>query len=220
MSLLFLDIETYVSEEEPNSGLNPFYPSSKVIVITYNYYEKNLLKYSEIKKPMILKEWEHKKNGEKIILTSFYNFLRNKIKEDRYLDKKGNNRCDLTIVGFNHIKFDLPYLFSRLLINSIDNEKNIFRYIFSESANADLMQLTQLISNTSLEKDKLMAISQKNLCEYFGLPVKKADGKELSKFYDQKRYDSILNYIDEEFTFERLYLIFVDIMKKNFYFNL
>jgi len=145
MSLLFLDIETYVSKDEPDSGLNPYFRDSKVIVITYNYYEQFTINFSNIKRPIILKEWEYERDGEKIILNSFYNFLKSKIEKDRYFDKNGKDRCGLTIVGFNHLKFDLPYLFGRLLNHSIDYKKDIFRVLFKEPSNTDLMQLNQLI---------------------------------------------------------------------------
>lgn len=215
MSLLFLDIETYISEEEPNSGLNPFYKSSKVIVISYNYYENFTIKQSDIKKPLILKEWTYEKNGEKVILKSFYDFLKNKVKSDRYIDRNGQDRCSLTTVGYNQLQFDLPYLFGRLLVNSIDNQNNIFQVLFKEPSHTDLMQLTQLISQRSLEHEKLIPINQKNACEYFGLPIKEAEGKDLSRFYDNNQFDLILKYIGEEFTFEQLYLEFIKLRKNS-----
>ena len=39
MGFLFLDIETYSSKNNPDSSLNPYESESKILVISYNYYE-------------------------------------------------------------------------------------------------------------------------------------------------------------------------------------
>jgi len=215
MSLLFLDIETYVSKENERTGLNPFLKDSKVISIAYNHYEKFTIKKLEITKPLILKEWNYKQHGEKTILESFYSFLKNKIKTDRYTDKKGRDRCGVTIIGFNHLSFDLPYLYGRFCFYNIDSPENIFQNLFLEPAHTDLMQLTQLISTKSLEYEKLIPLNQKLACEYFKIQIKDGEGKDLSRFYDSGDYESILKYIEQEFSFEQMYFAFIDFIKNN-----
>ena len=213
MSLLFLDIETYVSKENEKTGLNPYMEGSKVITIAYNYYEKFTIKEIDVIKPLILKEWDFNSNGEETILRSFYDNLKNKIKTDRYVDKKGRNRCNITIIGFNHLEFDLPYLLGRLCFYKIDSPENIYENLFLEPMHTDLMQLTQLISTKSLEYEKLIPMNHKLACEHFKIKVKDGEGKDLSRFYDAKDYELILKYIDQEFSFEKMYFAFIDYIK-------
>jgi hypothetical protein len=208
MSLLFLDIETYVSKGDSSSGLNPYRKDSKVIAISYAYYQSFTIKKRDIKELTILKEWEHKEGGEKIILKSFYDFLKSKIKSDRYT-KDGKDRCGLTVIGFNHISFDLPYLFVRMCSHNLDVPGEIYKNLFSEPMHTDLMQLTQLVSKKSMEYEKLMPLNQKLAAETFKLTIKEGEGKDLSNFYDDQDYGKIEKYIKEEFTFEQMYLAFI-----------
>jgi len=57
MGHLFLDIETYKSNDNPDSSLCPYYPESKVLVISYTYYPTfKPPNKKEIKNPIFLKE--------------------------------------------------------------------------------------------------------------------------------------------------------------------
>ena len=53
-------------------------------------------------------------------------------------------------------------------------------------------------------------ISQKVINSYFDIPIKDANGKDVSDFYIKKRYDLIEKYVTEEFTFEMLYQSLLD----------
>ena len=68
MGYFFLDIETFVSENDETSGLNPYRPDSKVLSIAFNYYADFHLQLKDIIKPTVWKEWEE---GEKEFLKNF-----------------------------------------------------------------------------------------------------------------------------------------------------
>ena len=57
-----------------------------------------------------------------------------------------------------------------------------------------------------------MNINQKEAT--LDIPVKKGSGKDVTKYYLNKEYDKILEYINDEFTFETLYLKLKDICLK------
>ena len=191
MGHLFLDIETYVSTENENSSLNPYENESKVILIAYNYYEgfKPPSK-QQIKPPTFLKEWE---SDEKTILTQFYKFLRDSTMKDRYLK----------ITGFNIYKFDLPYLFGRMKLLNIAEEKELHELLFRPFG-IDFFQLSPLLSEKTVKHEQLWGANQKEVSAFFKLRVKQGEGSDLSKFYDSKEFDKIIKYCKEEFNFEQM----------------
>jgi len=191
MGYFFIDIETFVDKEVPESGLNPYLSSSKIICITYNYYDEFHLSEKHIKRPTILKEWE---TSEVDILSRIYNFLRIKIDVDTHLK----------IIGFNNLKFDMTYLFGRLVINKIAPSEEIYDIFYRRPHCIDLGQLSQIISNSKFKE--ILNISQKEANKFFGLPVKKASGKDVSNFYRNKEFEKIIEYVNEEFSFELLYI--------------
>lgn len=190
MGYFFLDIETYVSPKDEASGLNPFRPSSKILSIAYNYYDGFKIKENEIRTPTILKEWEE---GEKGIITKLWNFLRVKIENDE----------NLKFLGFNILKFDMTYLFGRMQVLNIADKNEIYEVLYRRPHYIDLGQISQVISKNRFKE--FLNVSQKNTNAFFDLPIKKGTGKDVSIFYDNKEYDKILEYINEEFCFEQLY---------------
>ena len=103
MGFLFLDIESFVAPDDERSGLNPFHEKSAVFAISYNYYNLKIAPIaSEIKKPSFLYEWDL--GGEKPLLEHFYSILRDIYQKDSMLK----------IIGFNHLAYDLPFLFARM----------------------------------------------------------------------------------------------------------
>ena len=144
-----------------------------------------------IKPPTIFKEWE---DGEEAILKKFYDFLKIKLPDDRHFK----------FIGFNCTKFDLTYLLARIDYYKIDSKENIYEYLFRIPHIIDLGQLAQIISKNRFKE--IMNINQKEANSFFEIPVKKGSGKDVTKFYENKDYDKITEYIYEEFTFETLYL--------------
>lgn len=106
MSYLFLDIESYVDPEDESSGLNAFRPSTRIFGISYNYYSHNNLKIESIKSPTFLFDW--KIGSEKELLQEFYLVLKKSAKEEH-----------AKIVGFNHLSYDIPMLFFRMVYHNI-----------------------------------------------------------------------------------------------------
>lgn len=199
MGFLFIDIESLMYKDKPETGLNPCFKESKVLVISYSYY--NLFKApnaTQIKKPTFLYEWE--KGGEKELLTDFYLFLKNISKEDSFLK----------IVGFNHLAYDLPFLFSRMSVNKIAPEVELFDLLFTAPRHIDLSQLAMAITNDTKRDEDFRCISQKRINAYFDIPIKQDSGKDVSEFYYKKRFDLIERYCTEEFTFELLYQSILD----------
>jgi hypothetical protein len=199
MGHLFLDIESFVDPDNPASGLNPFYEKSKVLVIAYNYYSgSNAPKPGQIKDPVFIFEWEE--GSEKIVLEKFYALLKE-------IEKKefNNGETYLKIIGFNHLAYDLNYLFARMLHNKIAAQKELFNLLFTNPRHIDLAQIGMAVSKATKRDEDFRTISQKAINSYYEIPIKEASGKDVSSFYLKKDYEKIKKYCKEEFSFELLY---------------
>ena len=199
MGFLFLDIESFVSPDNERSGLNPHYEQSKVIVISYNHY--NLAKaptMSQVKPPTFIFIWNTE--GEKDLLTRFYKII-TKIHETDPM---------LKMVGFNHMGYDMPYLFSRMSYHKIAAQVDLFDNLYSKVRHIDLSQHSMAVSEKTKRDEDFRCISQKAINYYFDIPVKESNGKDVSEFYRKKRYDLVEKYVTEEFTFEMLYRSLLD----------
>jgi DNA polymerase elongation subunit (family B) len=199
MGHLFLDIESFVDPDNQNSGLNPFYEKSKVIAIAYNYYPNSSApKPEQIKEPNFIFEWEE--GSEKKLLEKFYEFLKE-------IEKKefNNGETYLKIIGFNHLAYDLNYLFARMLHHKISKERELFNLLFTQPRHIDLAQIGMAVSKATKRDEDFRTISQKAINSYYEIPVKEANGKEVSLFYSKKEFEKIKKYCKEEFTFELLY---------------
>lgn len=199
MGFLFLDIESLVDPEDQKSGLNPFHKNSKVIVIAYNYYSSHAApKEGQIKAPSFLLEWEI--GSEEKLLKEFYTILKT-------IEKKEFNSGDefLKIVGFNHLAYDLNYLFCRMTKHNIAPQKELFNLLFTNPKHIDMAQLGMAVSKATKRDEDFRTISQKTINSYYEIPIKEATGKDVSKFYLAKDYPKIMKYCTEEFTFELLY---------------
>ncbi len=194
MGFLFLDIESFVDPKNERSGLNPHFEKSEVLVIAYNYYAfAKAPSLAQVKEPTFLFEWVE--GSEKKLLKKFYEVLKEIYKEDKFLK----------IVGFNHIAYDLPYMFSRMIENKVAEKQELFDMLFTNARHIDLSQLGMAVSEKTKKDEDFRCISQKVINAYFDIPVKVASGKDVSEFYLKKRYDLIEKYCKEEFTFEMLY---------------
>lgn len=191
MGHLFLDIETYIPRGDENSALNPYKDYSKVLVISFSYYDgfKPPAK-AQIREPVFLKEWE---SSEKEILRAFYNFLKKTKQSDPWLK----------ICGFNILKFDIPYLFGRMKTQNIAGEEELYDLLFRPFG-TDMMQLSAIISEKTKKHEQLWATNQKEASAFFKLPVKEGTGADVSTFYDKKEFDKIMKYCKEEFNLEQM----------------
>ncbi|MFA6268214.1 MAG: hypothetical protein WCW13_06200 [archaeon] len=199
MGFLFLDIESFVDPEDNMSGLNPFHEKSKVIVIAYNYYHSSSApKPEQVKPPEFIFEWEE--GTEKKLLEKFLCVLKE-------IEKKEFNSGEtyLKIVGFNHLAYDLNYLFARMTHHKIAPQKELFNLLFTHPRHIDLAQIGMAVSKATKRDEDFRTISQKAINSYFEIPIKEASGKDVSLFYSAKNYEKIKKYCTEEFTFELLY---------------
>jgi len=189
MGHLFLDIESYASEEQNAS--NPYMPEGKVILIAYNYYknEKPPVK-NEIKAPIFLKEWE---SDEKTILEDFLIFLKATKKRDE----------KLKIHGFNILRFDLPYLFGRMKHHSLADDHELHRLLFC-NLGVDMTHISYFLSDADRSKEKLWGVEKQNLDRFFGEQKKEGMEVKCSKLYDKKQFDEILHHCEDQFKFEQL----------------
>ena len=129
MAFLFVDVETYIDPEDETSGLNPYRKNSKVISISYKFYAGKKLLYKNKKtgeldlNPLTIKKvWE---SDENTILEEFWVFFKGKV-EDEVRTYHGEEVTDLKVVGFNHTKFDLPYLFGRMQFHKIAEPSELY----------------------------------------------------------------------------------------------
>ena len=194
MGFLFLDIESFVDPKDERSGLNPFHTKSKIFGIAYSYYAlPKVPNVAQVKKPIFLFEWVE--GSEKLLLEKFFSFLENIYTKDNLLK----------IVGFNHLAYDIPFLFSRMSFYKISSQKDLFDKLFSVPRHVDLAQLGMALSEVTKRDEDFRCISQKTINSYFKIPIKEGTGKDLSGYYLNKRFDLIEKYCSEEFTFELLY---------------
>jgi hypothetical protein len=194
MAFLFLDIESFVDPDDTRAGLNPHHKNSKVLVIAYNYYASPVAPApAEIKEPTFLYEWEF--GSENALLEDFY----------KKLKKWASGEIFFKIVGFNHMAFDMPFLFSRMAFHRIAPEKELFDLLFTDARHIDLAQIGMAVSKFTKRDEDFRNISQKAINYMFGIPVKEDSGVDVTRYYLEKRYDKIEKYCGEEFTFELLY---------------
>jgi len=199
MGFLFLDIESFVDPEDQNSGLNPFHPKSKVLVISYNYYpHSSAPKEEQVKDATFLFEWEL--GSEKKLLEEFYSVLEKIHAKDTLLK----------IVGFNHIVYDLNYLFARMTHHKIAPQKELFHLLYTAPRHVDMAQLGMAVSKATKRDGDFRTISQKAINSYYDIPIKEASGKDVSEFYSKGEFEKIKKYCKEEFTFELLYQILLE----------
>jgi DNA polymerase elongation subunit (family B) len=165
MVLSYIDIETYSPGPEPKF-------SDKVILI---YYKEEL--GGNIK--AVFKEWEQ---GEKVILKDFYNLLKNRIEKEKVI----------TLIGFNHVRFDIPFLTYRLFNHNIDDLENILE-VFRKTYWRDL-RLCLLPFN----KYSFKGLSSDEVAKRFQIEPPKHSNKDIKIFYENKEYKKIEEHTESD----------------------
>lgn len=203
MGFLFLDIETCGI----NGGRDLLPSEAKVIAIAYKAYpgeftinDRVLKRKADLR---ILKEWER---GEKEILRDFYQVVKDLKTQDEHL----------TLVGFNHTTFDLPFLYERMVAQEIASRFEVYDVLFRPFS-LDLMQLSVIFNErflTEYSSPRLSFLNQKALLELFSLPTKERTGDEIPGLYTNRKYDEIEHYIREENQYwEELYRSLAELLK-------
>lgn len=150
-------------------------PAIKDKVITIQYQEIGW------KQPLILKEWE---KCERDILQDFHDYLHERLRAE-----------PVYVIGFNLFRFDIPILIYKLtffkievLENLLENIRNIYW--------RDLRYCLYPYNNLSFE-----GLSEYEVAIKLNIPPPKYSSKEIAKFYDEKKYEKIVEHILSEFKF-------------------
>lgn len=159
-------------------GLTPF--DGKVILITYrvnNGYTHRL------------KEWE---DGEAAILKKFFDLLGDL--------QRGYGEDRLKIIGHNILGFDLFFLYNRLKLHGIREERWLYQMIINKPEVVDFLQVHMPVNgfNTKGLKHDVIAHA-------YGFPTKETLGSGEILHYFQKEYGKILEYSEREFVYPELY---------------
>jgi DNA polymerase elongation subunit (family B) len=168
MVLVYLDIETYSPSKKPMF-------SDKVILI---YYKEKLGGNADI----MFKEWEE---SEKAVLLKFYNTLKDRIATEK----------TVTLIGWNIVRFDIPFLTYRLFFNKIDSLDNILE-IFRQAYWRDLRQCLLPFNRYSFK-----GLSEEEVAKKFKIESPKYSNKEIKTFYEKGEYEKIEDHALSEMKF-------------------
>lgn len=159
---------------------SPF--DGKVVFIKYQAFDNGT--------PHELKEWEH---GEEGILKKLYGVI---------CDLQQGPNFGMRIIGQNITKFDIPFLYERMIKHNIAERSQLYRRLIKEPLVVDFMLL-------HLELNKMTAKGLKHdvLAHAYGLETKSTQGGDEIQHYFDKEYDKIIEYSKREFVYPELYSI-------------
>ncbi|MFH0896803.1 MAG: ribonuclease H-like domain-containing protein [Candidatus Bathyarchaeota archaeon] len=162
---LYFDIETY----NPKS---PFF-AGKVITIAYKGTEA---------KTEVLKEWD---SDEKSILKDFFQHIKKQLKQQKSVE----------LVGFNILRFDIPFLINRGIQNNVEKAEDLLD-LFHNTYTIDIMHCLLACNNF-----RFYGLSASSIAQKLGLPCPKFAGKEVLSHYENKEYSKIEEHIKEDIIF-------------------
>jgi len=168
MAFLYFDIETW----SPSKELIP--SECKIITIQYQDTKGNLT---------ILKEWE---SDEKTILKQFYDYFSNILQTE----------MTTFLIGFNHLRFDIPVLIFRLVKYEIDTYEKILDKFLRQPFITDLRQAL-LPFNDMRHK----GLNADTLAERLGLCSPAYKNSEIPQLYEKKEYDKIIEHVKGDMKF-------------------
>ncbi|MDE0089764.1 MAG: hypothetical protein OXP12_00125 [Thaumarchaeota archaeon] len=150
----------------------------KVILIAYQLGEHGPVRR--------LAEWE---SDERTILAEFYGVL------SRFQRIRG-----FRIIGHNLTRFDLPFLYARMLHHNIDGEREIYRRLVEGVVVCDTLQM-----HLPLNGFDISGLRHDTLMHAYGLPVKETSGGDEIRHYFGGEYGKILEYSKREFRYAELF---------------
>lgn len=159
-------------------GLTPF--DGKVILITYKINNGYVHR---------LKEWE---DGEESILRRFFGLLADL--------QKGYGEDRLKIIGHNILGFDLFFLYNRMRMYSIQDERWLYQMVINKPEVVDLLQLHMPMNSFNTK-----GLKHDVLAHAYGFPTKETLGSGEVLHYYQEDYDKIIEYSEREFIYPELY---------------
>ncbi len=165
----YFDIETY-----SRAGYPQF--TDKVIAIAFKGLDTKL---------KLLAEW---KTSEKEILEGFFDHVKGRLEE--------GIRTEL--IGYNVLRFDLPFLIIRAFHHKLDSLENL-QGIIHETYTKDLIQCLLPYNNFTFA-----GLNSLNVASRLGIPIQYA-GRDVKEFYENREYDKIEEHIGSDVLFvERL----------------
>ncbi|MBD3193377.1 MAG: hypothetical protein GF308_22265 [Candidatus Heimdallarchaeota archaeon] len=96
-------------------------------------------------------------------------------------------------VGFNILKFDLPFLFSRSCRYELLSSNELFAHFFTDLAHIDLRQVL-----LAYNKWRFKGLNWDNVLKKYGFPPAKGKG-DVPRWFANGQYDKILAYVTSEF---------------------
>ena len=150
----------------------------KVILIAYRLGEHGPVRR--------LAEWE---SDEKTILAEFYGVL-----------SKFQRIRGFRIIGHNLTRFDLPFLYARMLHHNIDGGREIYRRLVEGVVVCDTLQM-----HLPLNGYDIAGLRHDTLMHAYGLPVKGTSGGDEIRHYFDGEYEKILEYSEREFLYAELF---------------
>jgi len=128
----------------------------------------------------LLTEWE---SGEKAILKEFFDHIKSQPTE---------------LVGFNVLRFDLPFLITRAFHHKLGSLENL-QEVVHKSYTKDLIQYLLPYNNFTF-----YGLNSLNVAERLGIPIQYS-GKDVKEFYENKEYEKIEQHLRSDVLFvERL----------------
>jgi len=168
---LYFDIETYTREGRPQL-------TDKVITIAFKGLGT---------RPRVLMEW---KTGEKAILEEFFGHVKSQYEQHIITE----------LVGFNILRFDLPFLVARAIHHKIDSLENLFEIVIRNPFTIDLIQCLLPYNNF-----RFTGLSVSNIGIRLGIPFSQYPSEDIAKFYENKEYKKIEEHVISDVLFvERL----------------
>ncbi|MDM7274695.1 MAG: ribonuclease H-like domain-containing protein [Thermoprotei archaeon] len=165
---VYLDIETYSPKGEPD------FHSDKVIAIGF----KSLTDADVT----VFKEWE---DGERVILEKFLGYIEGL--KDRGL---------LELVGFNILRFDIPFIISRAYRHGLGGLEDLYYTLLRDIFAIDLLQCLLPYNNF-----RYAGLSALNIALRLSMPFSEYRSEEIAEFYDNKEYDKIVSHVKSDVLF-------------------
>ena len=129
----------------------------------------------------IFKIWE---SDEKSILENFVN---------RLTGIQSNEKFTIC-VGFNIMRFDIPFLISRCNHFGIRTPNDLIQIFYRNLAHCDLLQIFLPFNNW-----KYKGLTWDYVLDQYGYQTKAGSGEQIPIWYKEGKYDKIISYIESEF---------------------
>ena len=170
MVIIYLDIETESQDKEPRIR-------DKIITIQYKEIVeggKNPLNHSK-----------RMGKGELQIICEFYEYFKGIV-----------SRGYVQVIGFNLLRFDVPFLIYKIITFQIDNNLDQIFETFRKVFWRDLRYCLYTLNNLSFK-----GLSEEEVAKNLGLKHPEPPSREIPKLYKERNYEKIIKHIESEFEF-------------------